>query len=865
VRKLLSILLTLVVISGSIAFAAPFPDLPADHWATEAVKVLAEKGLVEGYPNGTFKGDRAATRYEVAMVVARLVAYLEKRPQVTKEDLDAIRKLVDEYKDELDAMGVRLKNVEDLLASLEKRVTEVERVKWSGGFETRFVTELISTCVGCVITPFNFDGLNVGARTPLGDQNLLWNHTDLHNPDREKPDGEIEGYPFDKVYTAFPAHSGSALVESGYLRVQAKLSDEYNAGGVVSMYNNVGQQANGTVYGPTPNSIANSFQQVSGFTNLSANLNQIYVTSEKQRLNAAVGDWRPALISDHILQGLPNMGIFGPDYLPFYGGQLFGQLQGTVASGVLYEVVAGRIADNNPGFFSTGGGTLQNLVYGGALGYSWKDVNSTLTQVDLTGNFVRIQNDAGMTAGGSTGSVNNAGLWASPNASPFVTVGTTPIANAAGALSPAGTLNGGIVAGVPGVTTAGLGPQTENLYGADLKIKFGKDWKWLTLWGKYGNSTYLASRGANLGLPTVSGSLAAGGIAVDTGGRITGNAEVIYVQPRYDPFVAQIPAGLFPLGPIGASPFFGFPYPVSYGPLYSTVLNSLTGLGGGGFFNPGFSGPFSTTGGAGDVFYNIHDARKYPDNRTGFRGTINWNYGYGNVGLKGEYLKQTNSSSMPNEFSAGFYEPIFAALPVANVFTASAPGTFGGPAPTALSQPSAYASASGPTQGFIRDFTGFADYTIPSKELTLDGLYTDSRIKRYEPDFNNIDLHFIWFRGGATYRPTEKWSLSAGYEQFSSVGGGRYLRPYTNQFANNVAVPTVAGGVLTTRSYGPLSNLPPNALFSQRGPYVGVDYMFVKGANAWIQYHLFNTQDNNMTGFSGFAATALESGLRFTF
>src|SRR5438552_9117661 len=175
-KKLISVLLMLIFISGSVSFAAPFPDLPADPWATEAVKVLAEKGLVEGYPNGTFKGDRAATRYEVAMVVARLLAYLEKRPQVTKEDLEAIKKLVDEFKDELDAMGVRLKNVEDLLASLEKRVTELERVKFSGGFETRYSTTMNSTCSGCVRTFEVFDATAVGARLPLGDQNLLWNH-----------------------------------------------------------------------------------------------------------------------------------------------------------------------------------------------------------------------------------------------------------------------------------------------------------------------------------------------------------------------------------------------------------------------------------------------------------------------------------------------------------------------------------------------------------------------------------------------------------------------------------------------------------------------------------------------------------------
>ena len=61
-----------------IATAAPlFPDAKNDHWAADALRRLAAQGLVEGYPDGTFKGDRAASRYEVAMVVARLLAKME--------------------------------------------------------------------------------------------------------------------------------------------------------------------------------------------------------------------------------------------------------------------------------------------------------------------------------------------------------------------------------------------------------------------------------------------------------------------------------------------------------------------------------------------------------------------------------------------------------------------------------------------------------------------------------------------------------------------------------------------------------------------------------------------------------------------
>ncbi len=55
----------------------PFSDLRSDHWAYDSVVTLAEAGLVEGYPDGTFGGERNFTRYEMAMVFARILARFE--------------------------------------------------------------------------------------------------------------------------------------------------------------------------------------------------------------------------------------------------------------------------------------------------------------------------------------------------------------------------------------------------------------------------------------------------------------------------------------------------------------------------------------------------------------------------------------------------------------------------------------------------------------------------------------------------------------------------------------------------------------------------------------------------------------------
>lgn len=126
-------LLVLTVVAP--AFSQPFADVPTDHWAFDAIAELAAKGLIEGYPDGTFKGDRALTRYEMAMVVARLLARIEAikippppapvkipPPEVTRRDLQTIQRLINEFRAELAALGVRVTAVEEELTALKARV-----------------------------------------------------------------------------------------------------------------------------------------------------------------------------------------------------------------------------------------------------------------------------------------------------------------------------------------------------------------------------------------------------------------------------------------------------------------------------------------------------------------------------------------------------------------------------------------------------------------------------------------------------------------------------------------------------------------------------------------------------------------------
>lgn len=85
----------LVVALTVSAFAASFADVPANHWAYEAVNKLVAAGLISGYPDGTYRGQNTMTRYEVATILARLLNSLaemreEMMDQVTFMIHDAV-------------------------------------------------------------------------------------------------------------------------------------------------------------------------------------------------------------------------------------------------------------------------------------------------------------------------------------------------------------------------------------------------------------------------------------------------------------------------------------------------------------------------------------------------------------------------------------------------------------------------------------------------------------------------------------------------------------------------------------------------------------------------------------------------------
>jgi len=131
------------------AFAQEFPDVPADQWAYAAVQQLADAGIIVGYPDGTFGGKRAMTRYEFAEALAKAMpVIIEKvkegivippsttttvvQPQaaqtgITKEQFDALQKLVNGFQKELASLGVDVEALRRDLSALNERLTAVEK------------------------------------------------------------------------------------------------------------------------------------------------------------------------------------------------------------------------------------------------------------------------------------------------------------------------------------------------------------------------------------------------------------------------------------------------------------------------------------------------------------------------------------------------------------------------------------------------------------------------------------------------------------------------------------------------------------------------------------------------------------------
>lgn len=105
----------------TVSAANPFADVDTSSWAYQAVCQLSDQGVVDGYPDGTFKGDKNVSRYELAQIIGRLMA---KEGTLNDSQRATVQKLSAEYAGELQSLGVRVKELEKKTGNLSN-ITEI--------------------------------------------------------------------------------------------------------------------------------------------------------------------------------------------------------------------------------------------------------------------------------------------------------------------------------------------------------------------------------------------------------------------------------------------------------------------------------------------------------------------------------------------------------------------------------------------------------------------------------------------------------------------------------------------------------------------------------------------------------------------
>lgn len=813
-----------IALLSAVASAAPlFPDVPDNHWAKDAVAALAAKGLVEGYPDGTFKGDRAASRWETAMIVARLLAKMEQAHSTfaTKSELEELRKLTTALREELDALGVRVDNLEESVGRIDQRVTELERITFYGSIEARVSFQSYSNNGANESDPtnpiINFNNA-VGSATGAGGRFVA---------------GPAAGQNFDpfalgtftvnNLKTGRPIGNGTGFTAKAILGMNIKVSPDVDAGAEFAAFVSQGNALTDLYYGASAPYLSNAFTAISTVTGglagvQSANhqpftrmtLDHFWVHHKPTNTRLRVGAFNDIHFDELVYQKQYNPGAFGPKFLDSYGFQVWGDvpLDEKENTSLTWELMGTLLPDRNGG---VGGAAYFNHAYGANLAY-----NFDRRKGRVKFNFLRAANDA---SGGAarqvgliTGANNNPIPWVNPPGQFFNQVNPATGANAGlGSLTdtrpiPSPALGNDGVTGVAGQANFGnLGPQDQNSYGVSARYLWDGDYA-PRIKLEYASSDYAPNQNSGY---TVDGDA----FRVSAGATFFGNTEVdleyLAVDPTYDPFVLQIPR-------VGGILFNGLRL-------------------GENFFNY-----------RGDL-YSLHDTEVFPHNREGFRGKVKWDFNEnGAVLVKFGFLDQKKASlqdvrfsanslgaGVPNTpvlgFSPGFVEPVFGGF---------SPFTFAASGGNALAVPleapkgdSDFFSITGQHEWLLDEnqergitVTAHLNSTNYSRNSNLRSLLAGVNGIAGE-SVNNVDLTYTGWELGVDYDVTTDFTAKVGYGEFRLSG---HYDPYGVYSAYAISVNNTG-----------FKNLD----VVQTQPFVGFDYS-ISDSTSWdVMATFLSTKD----------------------
>jgi hypothetical protein len=800
------------------AFAAPlFPDVRDDHWAKDAVASLAASGLLEGYPDGTFKGDRAATRWEVAMMVARLLAKMEQSHATfaTKAQLEQLTKLADALKDELSALGVRVTKLEEVTKSIDKRVGELERITFYGSLDAKVVAQSFYN-TGTV----DNDNRRAGAGTP-GVPYLNYNTivgANVGTTIRPQGHGVI---PVVDYRNGRALVNGTGLTTRAILGLKVVVSPDMDAGAEFAAYSSQGNSAIDAYQGLAAPWLLNPFtaNQAASLAAGGSNhipytrmvLDHFWAFHKPSKTRIRLGSIQQLEMDKFVYQGQPNLGIFGPKVFPGFGFQVNGEAELDADKKLKWEAFAVKIGAQN--LQAQTNDTYLNLVVGADLALvserfdfklnyahyvdetSGQDalnvgLQSTTTNTPY-GNVlgyspVQWVNPPGYFAQQRSGfEIANTG--AAPN-----TVDTRPIPGWNGAADNA--------LGLPASFGGNYGPQVCDVYGLSGNVRMPiNDEHKLRLGVQLAHSNFKPSqnsaysKGGNLGRFELGSSLFKDAL----------DLSVTYLS-------------------VDAS--------------YNPVMQAGAVLG------IRLVRPWNMTG-----RFMLHDFLNYPNNREGLQLAGRWDFDekHGQIKARASFLSQKETSLYdvrtlqgslgPNTptnhvlgFSPGYFDTAFMGFATPYQYGARSASSFND-ALQPLENP----------RGQVRDLGLNAYYRWDDPKLRIDVAYENTNFYRpssLTPQFggsqNFMDLTTEYAMIGLTWDADEHWTVRGGSEFVRAKG---HQDPY---------------GLYNTYAVNTASNSFANVDSFQTIPFVGLDYKFSKNMTWSNDLRLFNTTDS-ATGFAG--------------
>lgn len=111
----------MVFAAPALAAVNPFEDVPLGHWTYDGFVQLVDSGVVSSLPEGVYEGERAIMRFDMAGILARTLAVTD-MTRANRRDVEMLMRLVDEFKDELEALGVRVDQLRNRNNNLHSRL-----------------------------------------------------------------------------------------------------------------------------------------------------------------------------------------------------------------------------------------------------------------------------------------------------------------------------------------------------------------------------------------------------------------------------------------------------------------------------------------------------------------------------------------------------------------------------------------------------------------------------------------------------------------------------------------------------------------------------------------------------------------------